>query len=429
MNILRTLVFLGILFSYQTSLALSLNQPLVRSNFGEPLYVIIPLTLAPNEMGRSVIIQQMTPKEDDPLGTSRFVPRLDLEFELVVDDNLNHQIIVKTRKPVNELIIELSLMVQAGPNRIIRQYDILLDPVGMPATRKVAPRKTPAAPAPRAATTPAPRMVASEAGTYVVQSGDSLSKIAQKFKGEIGLDSTSSAMVAIYEANPNAFVRGDADKIKLGYTIDIPNLDALEPMTWNQAKQILYRDKQLVDETRVVSRPAPVAAPTAPAPRATQPEPISEPVEETPDYKLKLLTSEEEAKYPAPDRSEPEKLVYQSPESLYQESAENVALKNKLRSQVNEMETQLTTLRENIKKLEETLANTETEMNTLMSSVDLDQADQYLSAEAEPVQPAPETDIDLLRLLLEVLTLGAAVGFIFYLVSLRKRQTAERLFR
>ncbi|TNF98481.1 MAG: LysM peptidoglycan-binding domain-containing protein [Gammaproteobacteria bacterium] len=266
------------------------------------------------------------------------------------------------------------------------------------------------------------KMVASE-GTYVVQSGDSLSKIAQKFKGTMGLDSASSTMVAIYEANPHAFVQGDADKIKLGYTIDIPDIGSLEPMTWNQAKKILYREKYRLEETRTAARPV---APTPQQPPAPEPKPAAE----SPDYKLKLLSSEEEAKYPLPDQSQADQLAYQSPESQYQESAENVAMKNKLRTQVSEMETQLKILRENIKKLEDILAQAETEVGTLISSTDQGQAGDQMAVEAEQVKPATDdSDIDMLRLLIEVLTLVAAVGFIFFLVSLRKRQTAERLFR
>ncbi|TNF98908.1 MAG: hypothetical protein EP297_06940, partial [Gammaproteobacteria bacterium] len=181
-SLLKPVIFLAILLSYQTTFALGLKQPDVRSHFGEPLHIVIPLTLAANELGHSVIIQQISPKKGDQPDTSKFLPKLDLLFELAVDENMRHQIIINTVKPVNELILDLSLMVQVGPNQIIRQYSILLDPVTMPAKRKVARRKIPPLPTTKPAKRMPAKMVASE-GTYVVQSGDSLSKIAQKFKG------------------------------------------------------------------------------------------------------------------------------------------------------------------------------------------------------------------------------------------------------
>ena len=64
---------------------------------------------------------------------------------------------------------------------------------------------------------------------YRVRTGDSLSKIASRYKSD-NL-TTQELSQLIFENNPRAFVRGDANKLKKGALLDLPNTNDIDYMT------------------------------------------------------------------------------------------------------------------------------------------------------------------------------------------------------
>ncbi|MDF1624617.1 MAG: LysM peptidoglycan-binding domain-containing protein, partial [Pseudohongiella nitratireducens] len=58
-------------------------------------------------------------------------------------------------------------------------------------------------------------------GNYVVQAGDSLWKVASKFRAATGM-SVQQTMDILYQQNPQAFVRGDKNLLKLGARLSVP---------------------------------------------------------------------------------------------------------------------------------------------------------------------------------------------------------------
>jgi pilus assembly protein FimV len=172
-------------------------------------------------------------------------------------------------KPLVNLLVELSW---AGGTPIVRQYSFLLDsldrkppPVAFPspaaggdaaaAKPAVAP-PAPAAPADaaRAAAVPEP------GGTYTVQPGDSLLKIAQATKYD-GV-TFAQTVVAIYRANEDAFIGSDMSRLKSGRTLTLPDRDAVAAVSAEEARQAVAALRGQPE----TGRSHPAAAPREPGP-------------------------------------------------------------------------------------------------------------------------------------------------------------------
>lgn len=111
-------------------------------------------------------------------------------------------------------------------------------PAAKPARPAELAAARPAAPdSPDAGAARAAPVAAGAGGTYAVQPGDSLLKIAQATRPD-GV-SNAQMMVAIYRANEDAFVGGSMNRLKGGRTLRIPDRDAAAAVTADEARQLI----------------------------------------------------------------------------------------------------------------------------------------------------------------------------------------------
>lgn len=122
-------------------------------------------------------------------------------------------------------------------------------PVELAATRPAPAERSSAPSVPRAAPAAAAK------GTYAVQSGDSLLKIAQEMRPE-GV-STAQMMVAIYRANEEAFVGGSMDRLRGGRTLKIPDREVVAAVPADEAQKLITAQRAQPGEAR--SRPGTAA--------------------------------------------------------------------------------------------------------------------------------------------------------------------------
>ncbi len=157
--------------------------------------------------------------------------------------------------PVNEPYLDVMVELTWATGRVIREYTVLLDPPAlktqpdimapaappapvaaapMPAPRTAAPAPAPAAPAagapaplpaplPAAKAAPAPNAApavsTASGGTYTVKSGDTLGKIANQNRSAASLD---QMLVALFHANPEAFINKNMNLLRAGAQLSIP---------------------------------------------------------------------------------------------------------------------------------------------------------------------------------------------------------------
>lgn len=209
--------------------ALELGGLNVQSTLGQPLRASVAYALGPNEALAEYCISLRPGAGMDGLPALR-------QANISVSDGV---ILLTGQQAVREPLLTVRLQVDCPYTpRLTREYTLFVDPPGRQssdvlfadaAARRTANASTPAGadPAPQtvaraAARTPAARPAPVVEGTrYRVQLGDTLSQIAAGIEDRpVGL---WAAVNTIFEANPDAFIDNDPNRLKAGSWLTIPS--------------------------------------------------------------------------------------------------------------------------------------------------------------------------------------------------------------
>jgi len=224
--------------------AAGLGKLTVLSALGQPLRAEIELTSVSPEEASGLVAKLASP-EAFRSANIEFNPAL-LSLRFNVEQRNGRQFIrVSSTQPLNEPFVDLLLELSWNNGRLVREYTFLLDPAELRATqsaqlaanegaraRSEAPAPAPApaetsrpargraAPADRA---PADRAPAERAASsrYRVKPGDTLGEIAAQVKpAEVSLD---MMLVALYRANPDAFMGNNMNRLRSGRILTVPD--------------------------------------------------------------------------------------------------------------------------------------------------------------------------------------------------------------
>ena len=244
--------------------AAGLGKLTVLSALGQPLRAEIELTSVSSEEAAGLVAKLASP-DAFKLANVEFNPAL-LGLRFSVEQRGGRQYInVTSSQPVNEPFVDMLLELSWSSGRLVREYTFLLDPAEMrnaqspqvasspvdvlnqgsrpqpvartprqggaatpaPAAQQPAPRQRPERSETAAQDTPA-RDSTRDAGAseVTVRPGDTLGRIAARVKPtEISLD---MMLVALYRANPDAFVGKNMNRLKSGQILTVPDSDAIK---------------------------------------------------------------------------------------------------------------------------------------------------------------------------------------------------------
>ena len=270
--------------------ALGLGRLTVQSGLGEAMQAEIEVTsLSPEEQANLKI--RVAPPEAYRSANVDYNPVLPTTVATLQrrpDGRMFVRLV--SDKGVQEPFVDVILEISWATGRLVREYTLLFDPP--PAIRAAAPTPSgtttspvisaaPSAPAPlppsgsapmtaresREAAREAARQAArdrreaaqaaaadkahddgmgkgarttaagpdSDTDSYQVKPGDSLSKIAGKTqRGGASLD---QMLVALFRANPSAFVGDNMNRMKAGVVLSVPSGDAVQAITAGEARQ------------------------------------------------------------------------------------------------------------------------------------------------------------------------------------------------
>ena len=243
--------------------AAGLGKLTVLSSLGQPLRAEIELTSVSAEEAAGLTAKLASP-DAFKLANVEFNPAL-MGLRFAVEQRGGRQYInVTSSQPVNEPFVDMLLELSWNSGRLVREYTFLLDPAEMRATQSAqvaaapvdvlnqgarplpparAPRQSSApaqaqtreAPAPRTRTQRPPSDTPLQdneaksgrtANEVTVRPGDTLGRIAARVKpAEISLD---MMLVALYRANPDAFIGQNMNRLKSGQILSVPDSDAIK---------------------------------------------------------------------------------------------------------------------------------------------------------------------------------------------------------
>ncbi|MFW6041875.1 MAG: FimV family protein, partial [Guyparkeria sp.] len=227
-----SLVIAGILGagSPLLSQAATLGDARVQSNLTEPLEVSVPLARSSNEPLDEISVQLAPPAFYEQAGVPLESLPSNLVFSVETRGDQDY-VLIRSRGPVRDPILNILLEVRSPEGRMIREYSLLLDPPSSDArsesTAQDVATSAPAdrAPAQRAGSSTWERVApASDLeldDSYTVEQGDTLSRIASRYAAD-GED-IRPIMQAIIDANPDAFVDGNGNALMADAELKVPS--------------------------------------------------------------------------------------------------------------------------------------------------------------------------------------------------------------
>ncbi|WJW74515.1 FimV/HubP family polar landmark protein [Thiohalobacter sp. IOR34] len=339
---------------------------------------------------------------------------------------------VSSREPIREPFLDFLIEASWGSGQVVREYTVLIDPpVLMPApapatqaaTVTAVPEAKPraAAPAPRPLTAPRPAAprVASPGEYGPTQRNDTLWKVAERLRPDSGV-SMEQVMLALLEANPEAFYDNNINNLKAGYVLRVPSREEMTAISRAEARREVQRQYREWRERRSgASRSGSVkrdsAAETVPGPAegpATEAEAATEPAAD--EAQLKLVapdTASAEGGAAAAGEAEGDSA---SLEGVRQELALAVEAVEAQRQQNQELNERLSRLEEQISQLHRLIQLKDSELASLQAKANASQAPAATASAPGQTQvaarsPAAEDD-SLSGLLRNPLVQAAGAG-------------------
>lgn len=256
------------------SWALGLGRLAVQSALGETLRAEIDVTsLTPEEAG-NLKVRIAPPESYRSLGIDYNSVLPTTQAMLLKRADGRPFLRLTSDRVVQEPFVDVILELSWSTGRLVREYTLLFDPPATQAAASVpapavatapvfaappAPPATAAArpqrPAPVAPPTPSPAPAAdrqtkappapapaaaaigASGRTYVVQPGDTLSRIASRTRhGSVSLDQT---LVSLYRSNPQAFIGENMNRLKAGALLKVPSAEAAASIDAAEAQQVI----------------------------------------------------------------------------------------------------------------------------------------------------------------------------------------------
>ena len=262
-NILKTAA-LSSLLVFSNAYATGLGKLTVLSSLGQPLRAEIELTSI-NKDEIASLVPKISSVETFKKANIEFNPALlSLRFAVVPKGN-GYVIRVSSTQPMNEPWVDFLLEMKADGGRLVREYTFLLDPAELntnqsvqvanpaPIISNVRPSTpltvdnstqtditTPTKKSEQVKKTNKPSEVSigteHSGSDYRVKSGDTLMQIASRHLNGSSLD---QMLVGIYQANPDAFVGQNMNRLKAGQVLKIPDSSTVNSNSHNEAQSII----------------------------------------------------------------------------------------------------------------------------------------------------------------------------------------------
>ncbi len=217
------------------ALAADLGRLTVQSGAGEPMRAEVEIhSVRPGEA--ATLAARIPPPQVFWRANLEPSPTLD-RLRVAVERRPGNRLVVAIRsnEPIDEPFIQLLVELASGTGSVVREYPFLLEESRARGQRAIA------APVPPAAEPPPQRTLAQAApdrpAGYVVKPGDTLGTIAQGRR--VAGASLEQMVVAMYQANEQAFVDANLNRLRAGRTLAIPSDEAVRAIDPEEARRIL----------------------------------------------------------------------------------------------------------------------------------------------------------------------------------------------
>lgn len=312
------------------TLALGIGEIDLKSALNEPLRAEIELLSAQPGETDTLKVSLGSSEDFARVGVGRPFFLTKLKFSVARRSDGTPYILITSQQPIREPFLDFVLEATWASGRLLREYTVLVDPpafVAEPPAPVQAPAqaeppkvgRAPAAPgqeelfpripmapaerpAPAPVAAPTPAQPTPQANTYgPTQRSDTLWSIAKQVRSDESI-SMQQMMLALLEANPEAFMGGNINNLKAGYVLRLPDREAITALSKAEAVRESQRQYQRWLAARrgtpVAAAPAKSVTPTDTRIDRTPEEPAAPGPEEA-EARLKVIAPAEPASTPA----------------------------------------------------------------------------------------------------------------------------------
>jgi pilus assembly protein FimV len=267
--------------------ALALGRVNVQSALGEPLRAEIELPQITPSEADSLRVAPASPEVFRAQGLEYSPAAHNVQVQLHRRPDGSMVLRLSSTRPINDPFVDLVIDASWSSGHLVRSYTMLFDPPALrrpqaavttppqvaapraeaapapvaPRPPAAAPIARPPAPAPAPAPAPTPRAAAERpqgADEVTVRAGDTAGRIAGAHKpASVSLD---QMLVAMMRANPDAFVRGNVNRLRAGAVLQMPSEADAQATPATEARQIIATQSRDFNEFR---RRLASASPTA----------------------------------------------------------------------------------------------------------------------------------------------------------------------
>ncbi len=285
-----TLILFFLLLYTQQVFAMGFGQASLHSHLGEPLDVRVPLIMEKGETVQQFKVQLATPSEYLNLEQTPPQSYHDIRVD-VRDTSSTPEVYIHSSYAVDEAILVLVLKVQRGRGIFYKKIQLFLDASDIQPTKKTAWVSRPneavkytASQQPVGNETDFTQVSTKHKAPFArtndwarrssygpVQYGDSLSEIAYRLRKDKRW-SNQQIMLALFDANPEAFVNQDINQLKKGQFLKVPDDAAVKQFVnserYQSLKALLYatktklKSKKKVDKTSLPTQNKQASSPS-----------------------------------------------------------------------------------------------------------------------------------------------------------------------
>ncbi|WGI23820.1 FimV/HubP family polar landmark protein [Halomonas alkaliantarctica] len=207
------------------ALAVSLGQASVSSYLNAPLDASIPL-LESSDYALDDIRVSVAEQSAFAAAGLEWTPLAANVRAQVVEHQGQWQVRLRSEQTVQEPWLDLLLTVEFPGGQQFRDITLLFDPQGYSQNQALAQNVVPSPPAASNATTPpVVQSRSTPPSSAYVGNGDTLWGVAERIKPDEV--SVQQMMMALLEANPNAFSSGNINDMRAGQTLSVPGAERI----------------------------------------------------------------------------------------------------------------------------------------------------------------------------------------------------------
>ena len=216
------LVLCSSLFGAPCAQALELGPLSVHSTLGERLSAEVEIASTDGDDLDGIRASLADIATYERFGVARPDVLSTVDISLRTDEGGTPVVRIRSSAPVHELFLNVLLRIEERDVQLIREVAILLDPL----VTQAMPERTDGS----ALATP------SADTAYTVRAGDSLMRIAERFAPPA--TSAEQTAVALYEANPEAFL-GSIHRLIVGASLTLPSAEAARAHSPRAARRVI----------------------------------------------------------------------------------------------------------------------------------------------------------------------------------------------